>query len=387
MDQFVTLAIQASGAASTRELHGREFRVVPSVLVREQVLRNNLGATFLPADGITPDFAEAANGAPVLTDHPTRGGIPTSGRSPEIMNELGVGFLFNVKAEENRLVGEVWIDPSRAEAVGDLTAILERLERGETVELSTGFPARLERVAGAFNGEEYDVVIRPIGFDHLAVFAEKTGACSVKDGCGLGANEGAEPPPIRARGVLQRVYAVLGLDTDTKPKADEPPGDNASKEGQSMNREQMIAALAAVVALSSEELGKLTDCELKALHNSHQGGSGEPLTTNERDELESLRKRNLALRAKNEELEQKIAPTIENQKERRIVMLEDLEHTSRPVAWNRQELRAMSFSDLERVHRQVFGAGDFTGRGGPLVGNEGGFSADFVEPIFGVKEA
>jgi hypothetical protein len=87
----------------------------------------------------------------------------------------------------------VWLDPSRATDVPDLTAILVKLDQGETVELSTGFPVRsVEEAPGVHNGRAYDRVIRPAGFDHLAVFAGKTGACSVTDGCGLGVNHAAD---------------------------------------------------------------------------------------------------------------------------------------------------------------------------------------------------
>jgi len=162
-------------------------------------------------------------------------------------------FVFNVARRESELVGEVWVDPTRVDAVSDLPAILEKLSANETVELSTGFPARLQRVEGVHNGEQYDAVLEPTGFDHLAIFAQKTGACSVDDGCGLGVNEDA-PPPDRAQGDLASVYAVLGLadsTNDTKPEADEPPaGDQTPpQEGQTMNRDAMIAALASVVAL------------------------------------------------------------------------------------------------------------------------------------------
>ena len=388
MDElFLQLAVQARGKIRTATLHGRDFRVVPAVLVQEQVLRNNLGATFLPGEEITDAFASAANGAPVLTDHPVKRGLPASGRTPEIMNEIGVGFLFNVRAEPGRLIGDVWIDPTRAADVGDLTAILERLEGSETVELSTGFKARIEATKGVFNGESYDLVIRPMGFDHLAIFARKTGACSVEDGCGLGVNEeaGTPPEPQDARDDLAEVYNALGI-TDTKP-ADDPPGGTAPEEGQSMNRAQLIAALVSVVALSKEDLEKLTECELKALHSAHNSG-GEPPEPEPGSEEASWKERALNWRRKAEELQQRFSGTIENEREERLGLIEDLANTKRHVAWSPAEIEKMEIADLRRVHRQVFGGSDFTARGGPVVGNEGGsFDSSFVKPLFPAKEA
>lgn len=173
---------------------GRVFRVVPAVLVRSQVLHNNLGAAFLPPEEITPEWARAWNGIPVLIGpHPTDRGQPVSGRTPQLWDARVGGWLFNAQAESNgtvrRLTAEVWLDESRAEAVDGLTAVLARLDAGEPVELSTGFDSFIETTNGTADGEPYSLVMRPHGADHLAIFPDVTvGACSVRDGCGLGVN-------------------------------------------------------------------------------------------------------------------------------------------------------------------------------------------------------
>jgi hypothetical protein len=188
----------------------RPFRVVPAVLVQSQILNNNLGTTFLPLESLTDEWAESANGAPVVVNHPTaRGGHPISARSPAVLNVSGCGLIFGAKIENEKLVGEVWIDEARSAAVNGLAPILEKLDNGETVELSTGFPVFIDRTPGVHNGKKYDAVIRPGGgLDHLAIFADQIGACSVADGCGLAANhEGpcdvqntdpADPPEVDA---------------------------------------------------------------------------------------------------------------------------------------------------------------------------------------------
>lgn len=190
MTERIQLTANQSGPVRRETFMGREHVVVPATLVRSQVLNNNLGRCFLPANEITDDWAQTANHSPVIIDHPSKRGRPVSAKDPDVINEMGVGQLYNVRVEDGELKGDVFLDPARAEDVGDLAAILERVEDGEPVELSTGFPLREAKPAeGVHNGERYDLVIRPAGFDHLAVFAEKTGACSVSDGCGLGIHE------------------------------------------------------------------------------------------------------------------------------------------------------------------------------------------------------
>jgi hypothetical protein len=185
----------ATCAARRVDFWGRSFRVVPAVLVRAQVLRNNLGATFLPAEEITDDWAAQWNNIPVLVGpHPSVEGYASSGRTPELINERGVGWIFNARAENGpdgtrRLVGEVWLDESRAAVVAGFQAVIDRLDAGQPVELSTGFAVQMDEVAGVHNGQSYELTLHPEGADHLVISVEMTGACSVLHGCGLGANE------------------------------------------------------------------------------------------------------------------------------------------------------------------------------------------------------
>src|SRR5690606_8872490 len=101
---------------------------------------------------------------------------------------IGVGFLFNARVDGTAVKADVYLDEARSEDVPDLAVILEKIESGETPELSTGFPVQVMHQQGELDGRAYDLVTTPAGFDHRAVFAEKIGACSVGDGCGLGVN-------------------------------------------------------------------------------------------------------------------------------------------------------------------------------------------------------
>jgi len=222
--QLVQVVTNLSGPVRREKYMGREHIVVSSVQVKGMVLHNNLGRVYLPPEDITPEWAEQVNGGPVVTDHP--GG---SARNPDVMNRIGVGFLYRARAQSGALKSDVFLDPERTGEVEDLQAILTKLEAGENVEVSTGFPVTIEESPGVLNGEEYDRVIHPAGFDHLAVFAEKTGACSIEDGCGLAQNEDLPDPPespedlIASSGwktLLQKAARLLGF----------RPSDNESDE-------------------------------------------------------------------------------------------------------------------------------------------------------------
>lgn len=199
----VVVALELNSASiRTENFLGREFVVAPAVLVRSQVLHNNLGVTLLPAAEITADWAKNWNGIPVLVGpHPTLRGVPVSGREPVLWNERWAGWIFNAKMVQEsehvrHLAGEVWLDKSRAAAVNGLQEVLDKLGAGEKVELSTGFNVAVDPTGGVFQGTAYEAVMHPDGADHLVISTEMTGACSVSDGCGLGVNKFEGIPPM-----------------------------------------------------------------------------------------------------------------------------------------------------------------------------------------------
>lgn len=188
VNTIVRIAIHLKPQTSKTSVMGTDYVVFPAVLVREQVLNNNLGATYLPATELTGQWASTINASPVVIDHPSLRGTPVSARQPEILNKKGVGYVFNARVEGTEIKADVYLDLLRKGKVEGFEAVLAKLENGEPVELSTGFPVAVSEQEGVFNGKAYTQILHPVGFDHLAIFHDKVGACSVKDGCGLGIN-------------------------------------------------------------------------------------------------------------------------------------------------------------------------------------------------------
>ena len=541
-ERLLLIVAEAIGTSRIATLMGDEFRVVPAVLVQSQVLNNNLGATFLPAEEITAEWAEEWNGAPVVVhEHPTKRGVAVSAKDPEVLNSLGVGFVFNAKVDEvegvRRLKAEVWLKLARAQQVAELQEILDRLDQGNPVELSTGFPTFIEDVTGVHNGLAFNMVLRPRGVDHLAIFAESIGACSVDDGCGLGVNKkeedknseeggsmdpvttAAAPPAVatqEAEGgaapqelsafnrflsffgfrraaqnaesdedrrqllldALRNTFGGLGkwlwieavfsedgylvfdvenenpggesglfradftIDAENKvtfadpvpvrrrtvfePVANEQAADtgNRGEQGENMNRENMIAALASAGPLPRVELEKLNDCALKALHDAQAtaatgegaGGSGTagnaagapapaaaPATAAApapaaqadttpapavgdaalkalTDSINSLRQEVSGLKTQVEQQQEVLRPAAEERAQQRTELVQELSGNNRVLAvYSKESLEAMGFDELNRVRSLVRGE-SYAGRGGPrtTVGNR---EPQYAEPI------
>lgn len=200
----VTLAVRREGPMRTERLWQRDFTVFPATLVREQVLDNNLGRSFLPVDEIERSV-EAWNMMPVVIRHPVRNGEPISAREVEVLNATGVGFLFRARMKGTSLVADVLLDPELVESVDGASDVVTNVSEEGAAELSTGFGARIENVGGQFDGRDFDLIMRDLTPDHLALLPDEVGACSVGDGCGLGVNE-RRANPERVRGWLLRRY-------------------------------------------------------------------------------------------------------------------------------------------------------------------------------------
>lgn len=175
---FANVAMLA--VAERKTLGGQEHLVVPVVAIKEGVLNN-----ILYTSEEIQIFAEAWNGVPVPVNHPVLNGTPVSANSTLYEETTNVGRFYGAYFDKtsNSLKGEIWINIAKAEVL-QFGGIIERLERGEILEVSTGLYSRIEKESGEFNGKSYSARATGIRPDHLAILPDTVGACSIEDGCG-----------------------------------------------------------------------------------------------------------------------------------------------------------------------------------------------------------
>lgn len=161
---------------------GKDYLVIPAVLLKEMVVNGEL-ATAAEFGA----FPEMWDGRPVVIGHPQVGGHYISANSPAILQQTGVGYLFNTTLVGDSLKSELWLDTAKMRALGGkaLTA-LTMLEAGEPLEVSTGYYSLLLPTPGTYDGVNY--VGQQLDFkpDHLALLPGEIGACSWASGCGAG---------------------------------------------------------------------------------------------------------------------------------------------------------------------------------------------------------
>ena len=174
---MITLKANKTAKAERKTLDDIEHLVLPVIAAKEGVM-NGL---FYPENELR-GFVEAWNGVPVPIYHPSVNGINVSANSPDIEEKWNVGKFFNVHWD-NAIKGEVWINIEKAEKIGH-KEVIERLENGEMMELSTGLLCETNQSMGEFKGNKYRGIVKNIRPDHLALLPNQEGACSIKDGCG-----------------------------------------------------------------------------------------------------------------------------------------------------------------------------------------------------------
>lgn len=172
-------------------LMGKQYIVVPAVIIKEGVLNGSQGPILYTKDEMAAS-AQFWNGRPLVVYHPNSEGIFVSAAAtPDVVSEYTVGMMLNTNFREGEdgkgdLITECWFELERLEAVDK--RVLEAIEKSQVLNVSVGVFFDPEPSTGEFDGKSYTVIAHNYIPDHLAILPDQLGACSVADGCGLGVN-------------------------------------------------------------------------------------------------------------------------------------------------------------------------------------------------------
>lgn len=178
MDNLIFICSQT--AEVRREtVGGVEYLIAPTVAIKAGVLNGEL----ITADEIGTHF-HSWDGRPFIVGHPKIDGEDTSANDPALLAEMQLGWLFNTHFADGALLGEIWVDVSRAKLVDGGPEVVNRLESGRPLEISTAYFRDRDETPGTLGGMEYEAVARNLRPDHIAALLDAEGACSWADGCG-----------------------------------------------------------------------------------------------------------------------------------------------------------------------------------------------------------
>jgi len=213
--QFVTFTGNVNGATLKRkQLKGKDYLVGPVIMAREIVM-NSLMYKSVELKSSVPHW----NGCPAVLGHPMDAdGNFLSANSPDIIEDVGVGFVYNTKLDsQSRLCSELWIEE---DSLTTHTALKTAIDEGEVIEVSTGLYYTPMAGNGTFKNRKYKALACNIKPDHLAILLNDKGACSVEDGAGfpranqaeileVNALSGGEISSLVAK-ALKKTYKVNG---------------------------------------------------------------------------------------------------------------------------------------------------------------------------------
>lgn len=223
-------------------LEGKEYTVVPMVILTEGVHKGSQGPLYYPKEELSKTPV-VWNHKPIVVYHPTMNGEGVSACDPVVLNSRKVGLMMNTKFEGGRLKSEAWLEKERANTVDE--RIMTAVEAKEMMELSTGVFIDVEETTGTWKGEEYAGIARNYRPDHLALLPDMVGACSIADGAGLLRNQAAD---AKGKDMIQK-----GKDMVAKGEEDED--------------EDMIAKGKAMIKKGKSMLASMQEPIQKAVEN------------------------------------------------------------------------------------------------------------------------
>lgn len=165
--------------------NGRDHLVIPVVALKEAVVKGQL----LPGDQIQ-------NSRQLWTDTPTPVHHPkgTSAREQQVVDRSSLGRFYNVRFEDNKLKGEIWVDEQKAiqarkqnddRRAMQLWETYRRLKAGEAMDVSTSYWHDTIDESGTYEGTPYQGVQVNLRPDHLAILPDQRGELSLPDGVGV----------------------------------------------------------------------------------------------------------------------------------------------------------------------------------------------------------
>lgn len=160
---------------------GRNWLVVKGVPIVEGVLKNY----FVPATEFGA-FAHDWNDVPLVLRHPSMNG--GTAKTPNVDVPV-IGRFYNALMDGTRLTGEFWLDKDALAESEDGQKILSAIKNNKKIEVSTGYHAQIDNIAGDYNLKHYVGIHRNLHPDHIAILPDVPGACSIADGCGLNRND------------------------------------------------------------------------------------------------------------------------------------------------------------------------------------------------------
>lgn len=161
------------------EEDGKEWIVMPIRFIKSM----NLDKGYVPENEVQ-DATMRWEGTPIVTDHPQKNGrfVSVDDGSKSVIGEIRNPQ--SILTNDTVTMGEAWIDPDSIQDEED-KAVLEAIRNKKTLSVSSAYVGEI-MPSGEYDGDYREQVRGNLQPDHVAVFEDKDGRCSIEDGCFVG---------------------------------------------------------------------------------------------------------------------------------------------------------------------------------------------------------
>jgi len=168
-----TINSKSTGKYEKKIVNSRECIVTSMVSIVGDSVMNRLGYPFAQ---VVNSYKQLDNlHAPA--GHPSVGGTNVSAFLPSAVNAFGVGgSVSNPRLDGRRVINDLVFDIEAANKDERGKEIIQRIENGEKIGVSTGLNADVSEESGMMDGEQYTGLVSNIQFDHVAVLLTETPA-------------------------------------------------------------------------------------------------------------------------------------------------------------------------------------------------------------------
>lgn len=175
---------------SRQNIRNKEHIIVTGVT--HMISNTTMNGIFYPESEVKALAANIGTSRVTMpASHPTgENGEFISASDPWALTSNFIGaYAFNFSIRGDRLISDVAIDPLFASTSDDGKAILNAIETGSPVDISTGFYLNVEEKEGfGSDGEPFDMIASNLNIDHSAFLPNEDGAKSKLEGVGLHTN-------------------------------------------------------------------------------------------------------------------------------------------------------------------------------------------------------
>lgn len=355
---------QSAYTPETKQLNGKEQIVVPVVMMVEGVHNGSRGPIYHDPEELGK-IEESWNGIPVTISHPKdENNNFISANSPNVLESYAVGSIFNTHLEDGKLKAEAWLDVQRLAAISPET--LEKVQKGEIIEVSVGIFSDEVEAEGDWNGEHYIAVARNYRPDHLALLPGEVGACSIADGCGVRVNNEKKENDVK----LKKEEKVMAC--EKCPEKVEMLIANSATHFEDSDRDWLLE-------LSEDKLDKMIPKRVRV--NSEPSEPKEPSVEDAWKIVQANAKNEDYIEHLPEDLKSIYTEGSKVLKEQRETLVKSIMDNTEKDTWTKEELEAMDLDVLKKIEKSVNKGDSAGGANYSAMSAGGGNNSDEVEVI------